>query len=302
MDTLNAIVFIPQNDAVKGHKSSVMKEELLFNPLGQWMVNQLVAAGTGEFFAVFRGEADEEVKSYFPEGTRFIDKDTDDPEVELHNFLSCQKSGSRTLVVAKPVFLSDEHAAEIACARVNDPEKPIYRFAENKKVSRSGLYIIATELLMAELRSGNGFDMHRALMEAGDPVCEDAPAPENPWAVSSAAALAKNHVCRRLVTRGVTVIDPTAAWISPDAQVGPGTVIYPNTVIEPDCVIGADCVIGPNVHLKAACVKDGARVSFAAAEKMTIEGDCGGCKVSDRDEEIVAPVAEPEKKCFFKRK
>ncbi|MBQ9980541.1 MAG: hypothetical protein IJP23_05740 [Oscillospiraceae bacterium] len=299
MEALNAIVFIPHTDA-PGHESSVVKEELLFVPLGKWMADALVSAGVDQFFVVFKGEADETVKSYFPEDTRFIHSATDDPEVELHNFLSCQKSGSRTLVVTRPVFLSSEHSADIACARVNDPEKPIYRFAENKKISRSGLYIIATELLMAELRSGNGFDMPRALMEAGDPICEDAPIIENAWAVTRAAAIAKNHVCRKLVSSGVTVIDSAAAWISPDAQIGIGTVIYPNTVVEPGCVIGRNCVIGPNVHLKNACVNDGVKLSFASAESRTLDKNLCPGRIVDEPAPQIAP--EPEKKRFFKCK
>jgi bifunctional UDP-N-acetylglucosamine pyrophosphorylase/glucosamine-1-phosphate N-acetyltransferase len=56
--------------------------------------------------------------------------------------------------------------------------------------------------------------------------------------------LVRRNAIRRLMTEsGVTFIDPSHAYVSPDAQVGRDSIIYPNVTIEGATVIGDGCVI-----------------------------------------------------------
>ena len=56
--------------------------------------------------------------------------------------------------------------------------------------------------------------------------------------------LLRRNAIRRLMTEvGVTFIDPSNAYISPEAEIGGDTIIYPGVAIEGKTVIGENCVI-----------------------------------------------------------
>ena len=53
----------------------------------------------------------------------------------------------------------------------------------------------------------------------------------------------------RLMSDGVTLIDPANTMIAPEAQIGPDTVVYPGCYIEGAVTIGKACTIGPQTTL-----------------------------------------------------
>lgn len=53
----------------------------------------------------------------------------------------------------------------------------------------------------------------------------------------------RNAIRRLMIEGGVTFIDPSHAYISPEAEIGRDTIIYPNVAIEGKSVIGDNCVI-----------------------------------------------------------
>lgn len=55
--------------------------------------------------------------------------------------------------------------------------------------------------------------------------------------------LRRNAIRRLMIESGVTFIDPSHAYISPEAEIGRDTIIYPNVTIEGKSVIGEGCVI-----------------------------------------------------------
>lgn len=55
--------------------------------------------------------------------------------------------------------------------------------------------------------------------------------------------LRRNAIRRLMIEGGVTFIDPSHAYISPDAEIGRDTIIYPDVTIEGKSVIGEGCVI-----------------------------------------------------------
>lgn len=62
--------------------------------------------------------------------------------------------------------------------------------------------------------------------------------------------IANKRTIERLMTSGVTVIDPDTTYIADAANVGKDTIIYPCTVIESNVTIGKSCKIGPFAHLR----------------------------------------------------
>jgi len=55
--------------------------------------------------------------------------------------------------------------------------------------------------------------------------------------------LRRNAIRRLMIEGGVTFIDPSHTYISPEAEIGRDTVIYPDVAIEGKTVIGESCVI-----------------------------------------------------------
>ena len=61
--------------------------------------------------------------------------------------------------------------------------------------------------------------------------------------------LRRNTIRRLMMETGVTFIDPSHAYIGPDAEVGRDCVIYPDVSIEGKSVIGEGCVIRSGVRI-----------------------------------------------------
>jgi bifunctional UDP-N-acetylglucosamine pyrophosphorylase/glucosamine-1-phosphate N-acetyltransferase len=58
----------------------------------------------------------------------------------------------------------------------------------------------------------------------------------------------------KLMSSGVTIIDPDNTWIDALAEIGQDTIIYPFTYIHGRVKIGRDCQIGPFAYLRDGTV------------------------------------------------
>jgi bifunctional UDP-N-acetylglucosamine pyrophosphorylase / glucosamine-1-phosphate N-acetyltransferase len=104
----------------------------------------------------------------------------------------------------------------------------------------------------------------------------------------SRAFLALNkRMIKKQTENSVTVMDPSTAYISPDAKIGKDTVVYPFVVIEKNVKIGKRCSIGPFCRLRPGTVLEDdieignfveiARSKVKAKSKakhLTYLGDC----------------------------
>lgn len=81
----------------------------------------------------------------------------------------------------------------------------------------------------------------------------------------------RDRVRRRLMADGVTLIDPSAAYVDAAVQVGADTVIYPGTILEGATTVGRDCVLGPGTHLVDSVVGDGCRIVSSLLESAVVE-------------------------------
>ena len=90
-------------------------------------------------------------------------------------------------------------------------------------------------------------------------------------------AIARDRINERLMTEGVTFIDPAQAWIGPDARIGRDTVVWPQTHLIGACTVGENCQLGPNTRLTDVTAGDNCSLDETVAIDVVIENDvtCG---------------------------
>jgi bifunctional UDP-N-acetylglucosamine pyrophosphorylase/glucosamine-1-phosphate N-acetyltransferase len=72
---------------------------------------------------------------------------------------------------------------------------------------------------------------------------------------------------------GVTLIDPSTAYIEPGVQIGQDTVIWPNTFIQGDTTVGEGCNIGPGTVIRDSQIGDRCKVFASVIESAQMEND-----------------------------
>ena len=70
---------------------------------------------------------------------------------------------------------------------------------------------------------------------------------------------------------GVILIDPDAAYIEDNVQIGQDTVIYPNVTIQGNTKIGKNCEILGNTRIENSVIADNVRIEASVVEKSTLE-------------------------------
>ena len=89
--------------------------------------------------------------------------------------------------------------------------------------------------------------------------------------------IARDRINARLMAEGVSIIDPTQAWVGPDCTVGRDTVIWPQTFLIGDTHVGEDCQLGPQSRLTNVRAGDGCTIDETVAIDCVLENavDCG---------------------------
>jgi bifunctional UDP-N-acetylglucosamine pyrophosphorylase/glucosamine-1-phosphate N-acetyltransferase len=82
--------------------------------------------------------------------------------------------------------------------------------------------------------------------------------------LAQAEAAMRQRINLEHMRRGVTMIDPAAAYIDYGVRIGEETVICPNTIIKAGTIIERECVIGPNSSISNSTI--GARAEVANSE------------------------------------
>ena len=90
-------------------------------------------------------------------------------------------------------------------------------------------------------------------------------------------AIARDRINEHWMAEGVTFIDPTQAWIGPDATIGRDTVVWPQTHLIGHVTVGEECQLGPNSRLTNTRVGSGCVIDETVAIDVVIENgvDCG---------------------------
>ena len=100
--------------------------------------------------------------------------------------------------------------------------------------------------------------------------------------LAEATKFLNQRVINKHLTNGVTIIDPSATWISPETEIEPDTVIYPSTYIEGVNKIGKNCKIGPFAHLRGGVVlDDNVKIgNFVEVKKAHIKSNTNACHLT----------------------
>jgi bifunctional UDP-N-acetylglucosamine pyrophosphorylase/glucosamine-1-phosphate N-acetyltransferase len=120
--------------------------------------------------------------------------------------------------------------------------------------------------------------------------------------LARAEAALRARTADRLMSGGVTIVDPATTYIDDAARIGADTVVHPFSIIDGESVVGAGCVIGPGAHLIASRVGDNVRVWWSVVEHSEMGNRCAvgpfahlrpGCRLGDAVE--VGNYAEMKK-------
>jgi bifunctional UDP-N-acetylglucosamine pyrophosphorylase / glucosamine-1-phosphate N-acetyltransferase len=75
-----------------------------------------------------------------------------------------------------------------------------------------------------------------------------------------------------IMAAGVTLIDPTSAWIGPDVEIGPDTTLHPNVYLDGATKIGSNCEIHAGVRVINSTIGDGTVVqNYCVVRDSTID-------------------------------
>lgn len=100
--------------------------------------------------------------------------------------------------------------------------------------------------------------------------------------LAEASKMLNQRTLQKHLDNGVTVIDPSTVWISPETDIQADTVIYPSCYITGKNKIGRNCKIGPFAHLRGDVVlEDNVKIgNFVEVKKTTIKSNTNACHLS----------------------
>ena len=261
MGSMGAIVFLPR----EGDTSSLMLENLLFDPAAAWLSAALERAGVERFLVVCHDDDRERAGECFPGGTEFVTDGAEDAAGQLTAFLAALEGN--VAVFTRPVFLDDQGARRLA----GEEELPrgedtgVYRVsaaALKEAVEGGGDFVSA-------VRAGSHFGMKTGRYEGVLPLDSSAPA----W--DSAQYFARHASIDRLrgdlTAHPVRFMDVENAYIGPHVAVGGGTVILPGTILRGRTSVGRFCEIGPNAMIRDCIVGDRVTVNASQLSGSTVE-------------------------------
>ena len=88
-----------------------------------------------------------------------------------------------------------------------------------------------------------------------------------------AEKILRRRINDRLMSEGVTLMDPSSTFIDAGVEIDRDTVIYPFTWIEGATKIGRDCVLGPNSRLQNVTIGDRVTAQFIYAHDCEVADD-----------------------------
>ncbi|MDD2523973.1 MAG: bifunctional UDP-N-acetylglucosamine diphosphorylase/glucosamine-1-phosphate N-acetyltransferase GlmU [Endomicrobiia bacterium] len=88
-----------------------------------------------------------------------------------------------------------------------------------------------------------------------------------------ASKILRNRKLDKLMSDGITIIDPTTTYIDNDVIIGQDTVIKPNTSIEGKVKIGKNCQIGPNTCICNSLIGDDTIILYSYVDGSNIKNN-----------------------------
>lgn len=100
--------------------------------------------------------------------------------------------------------------------------------------------------------------------------------------LAQASKILKDRVIEKLLTDGVTIVDPDSTFISPETEIEADTIIYPCTYIEGKNKIAKNCKIGPFARIRGEVeLAEGVKIgNFVEIKKTKIDAHTNVCHLS----------------------
>jgi bifunctional UDP-N-acetylglucosamine pyrophosphorylase/glucosamine-1-phosphate N-acetyltransferase len=132
--------------------------------------------------------------------------------------------------------------------------------------SSSGEYYL-TDLVALAVAEGRGV----CVVEA--PEAADALGINDRVALAAAEERMRRRIAERLMSEGVTIVDPATTRIDATVTIGQDARIEPWTILEGKTEIAEDAVIGPNSHVRDSRIGPRTRVWASILEEATVAED-----------------------------
>lgn len=107
--------------------------------------------------------------------------------------------------------------------------------------------------------------------------------------LATASKIMKDRYLEKLMENGVTIVDPSTTFISPDTTIDCDTTIFPNTFINGKNTIAKFCKIGPFTHIRGNCeVGEGCKIgNFVELKNAKIAKKTNVCHLTYMGDAIV---------------
>lgn len=299
LDSVNRTELVNENFVIVGHQSELVEEYVTNNYKNAKCLLQSPQLGTGHavsmalpFLKDFEGEV-----IILCGDTPLITSET------LKDFITFHKEKSSDITVMSAIFENPTNYGRI----VRKDNGSVNSIVEEKDASDSqkaikeinaGIYCInwkKVKSAFSELKNNNAQGEYYLtdIIKWGNENNLSVNAytlsnNEEIYGINSKANLAvatkmlNKRTINKLLSDGVTIIDPETTWISPETEIDTDTIIYPSCYINGKNKIGKHCKIGPFAHLRGDVVlEDFVKIgNFVEVKKTTIKSHTNACHLT----------------------
>ncbi len=299
IEAVNGTGMAAENFVIVGHQAERVEEFIKDNYKNARTVLQSPQLGTGHAVSMvlpYLEDFDGEVIILCGD-TPLITSET------LKEFVEYHKSNNSDLTVMSAIFNNPANYGRIIRGKNNGVEAIVEEkdaTPEQKRVNEinAGIYCIDWKKVkpaFSELKTNNaqgeyyltdiikwgneqGLKVNAYILKDNTEI----------YGINSKANLAEatkylnQRILNKHLANGVTIVDPTATWISPETEIEPDTVIYPSTYIEGKNKIGKNCKIGPFAHLRGGVIiDDNVKIgNFVEVKKAHIKSHTNACHLT----------------------
>jgi len=93
------------------------------------------------------------------------------------------------------------------------------------------------------------------------------------YELAKAIEAIRERKVKSLTEKGVTVYDPSTAWIDLDVKIGQDTIIYSSVIVEGKTVIGSQCQLYPFIHIINSRLGDRVKILSSTMIEESSIGD-----------------------------
>ena len=292
LDAVDATGFVDESVVIVGHGAQEVEAFVTGYTDKAKCVLQSPQRGTGDAVAKAK-----DILADFDGTVLVVCGDTPLIESEtLIDFITAHKDNDSALTVMSAIFDNPTNYGRI----VRNPDSSLKCITEEKdatpqikqiKEINAGIYCLEKSLifpLFNELKCNNAqgeyylTDIIAAAISKG--LKADAYTLKNNEEIfginsklhlAEATKILNKRTNTKLMSEGVTIVDPDTAYISPETTIGKDTTIFPNVYISGKNSIGSNCKIGPFAHIRdGAKIGDNVRIgNFVEIKKSVINSN-----------------------------